>query len=453
MDYIPPPTLARFHLSPGFGRFVTGPIGSGKTTSMIMELLKIASLQKPWQDGRRYTRMAITRPTLQQLRTTVLQDILQLLRGFVHYRVTDSVIQLRTDEIHSDWLMIPLDDPQDRRRLLSTQFTMIWINEFREVPQALVADMSGRVGRYPSKAMGGCTREGIIGDSNPYDDGSDWHEFLELNPRPGNVLFRQPSGMSLEAENITNLPADYYSRLVEAHGTDWVDVHVHGHNGRNMSGEAVFGSMFDASRHVAADLEPSYGRALMILQDFGRTPTSLITQIDARGRWLVLEEVISEDSGLHTFLSQRLKPKLAEDRYAGKRIFVVADPAGRERSQLYEENAFDVLRAHGFHVMAAPTNNLTPRLRAVEAILVKHAGVVIDSRLCPLLIRALKTEYRYKRKKTGVLDDLPEKSHPWSDLADCFQYGAMSINTDLPGRALVNISAPAVPAPSAAAWT
>lgn len=50
---------------------------------------------------------------------------------------------------------------------------------------------------------------------------------------------------------------------------------------------------------------------------------------------------------------------------------------------------------------------------------------MIDGAQCPILVRALKFDYRYRRKKTGDLDDNPEKSHPASDLADCLQYAAL----------------------------
>jgi hypothetical protein len=35
---------------------------------------------------------------------------------------------------------------------------------------------------------------------------------------------------------------------------------------------------------------------------------------------------------------------------------------------------------------------------------------------------ALRSKYRYKINTKGEKDESPEKSHPWSDLADSLQY-------------------------------
>jgi hypothetical protein len=37
-------------------------------------------------------------------------------------------------------------------------------------------------------------------------------------------------------------------------------------------------------------------------------------------------------------------------------------------------------------------------------------------------VQALAGKYRYKINTKGVRDEKPEKSHPWSDIADAFQY-------------------------------
>ena len=462
MHYVASKTLDRFHASGAFGRWLVGPVGSGKTTGSLMELMLIAARQAPAPDGIRYTRMALVRNTLQQLRTTVLTDVLQLFRGAAEYHVSSGTIRIRTREIHSDWLLMPLDTPDDQRRLLSTQLTMVYVNEFREVPQSLVAAMSGRVGRYPSPTLGvRPTRFGVMGDSNPYADGSAWHDFLEVNPNPEHVLFRQPSGVSQEAENRENLPDGYYERLIAAHADDWVKVHVHGLNGDDMAGLAVFKASFDWNIHVDQnELTPNRHRPLMIGLDFGRTPTALICQVDSLGKLMVFAEVVSENMGLQQFLTEKLRPALLSDRFAGLRSFIVADPAGRQRSQLHEVTAFDVLRDNGFLAVAAPSNDVKVRLRAVEKLLLERRGataaLVIDGVHCKQLSLAMRMNYRYRRRRTGEIDDAPDKSHPWSDLADSLQYAALGAGSDLSGRVLARdqrASQPRRPAPPVRAWT
>jgi len=49
-------------------------------------------------------------------------------------------------------------------------------------------------------------------------------------------------------------------------------------------------------------------------------------------------------------------------------------------------------------------------------------GLVIDPDSASSLVKALAGKYRYKINTKGVKDEKPEKSHPWSDIADAFQY-------------------------------
>jgi hypothetical protein len=117
---------------------------------------------------------------------------------------------------------------------------------------------------------------------------------------------------------------------------------------------------------------------------------------------------------------------------------MVADPAGRQKSQVNEESPFDALKRLGFSAYAAPSNDIETRLRAVEQLFLRNVdggpAIIIDGLACPLLVRALKFEYRYRRKQTGDLDDKPEKSHPASDLADCLQYAALGATGNYSAR-------------------
>jgi len=47
---------------------------------------------------------------------------------------------------------------------------------------------------------------------------------------------------------------------------------------------------------------------------------------------------------------------------------------------------------------------------------------VIDPASGSSLVKALAGKYRYKINTKGIKDEKPEKSHPWSDVADAFQY-------------------------------
>src|SRR3982751_1537139 len=116
VGYTAPPTVAAFMKDEHFGRIIAGPVGSGKTTGCIFELLRRAAEQTPSTDGLRYTRFAIVRQTLKQLKDTVLKDIVSWLKGIANYKVSDNTVYISVGSIRSEWLLIPLNNPEYQRR-------------------------------------------------------------------------------------------------------------------------------------------------------------------------------------------------------------------------------------------------------------------------------------------------------------------------------------------------
>jgi hypothetical protein len=451
VTYKVPPTIETFMKdNTSAVKLIMGPWGSGKTTGCIMELLKRASEEYPDHKGVRQTRFVVVRNTSSQLRQTVLEDIKKWLTPIMNYKVTDSTIQIRFNladgtKVHSDWLMIPLDTTADIERLLSLNITGGWISEFRQVPIPIVEALYGRCGRFRALGVEKNKWQGVIAESNPPDEDSDWYIRMELEKPKNWSVYKQPGGLDPAAENVDNLRANYYDDLKLSNTPDWCDVHIDSKYGKSLSGQAVFRSSFRPEFHVAnGGLKTTTGYPLMLGQDFGRTPAALVTQIDVRGRLLILAEQTSTDMGLEQFLQTLLKPHLAR-KFPGFPIFMVADPAGRQKSQINEESPFDALKRLGFSAYAAPSNDIETRLRAVEQLFLRNVdggpAIVIDGLACPLLVRALKFEYRYRRKQTGDLDDKPEKSHPASDLADCLQYAALGATGNYSAR-VVNDNKP-----------
>src|SRR5262245_53731197 len=226
INYTAPPTCADFMNSEAFVRIIMGPVGSGKTTALIMEILRRGIEQKPGPDGVRRTRWAIVRQTLSQMKMTILLDMLSWFRLFATYKVSEQLITLDFNDVRIEVYLIPLEEEEDQKRLLSMQLTGCAMNECTELSIDLVSAISGRCGRFPSKAEGGSTWFGVIGDCNAPTEGSDWWKMME-DDRPHDwMVYRQPSGLSPDAENLENLPERYYERLAENPNGDWVKRYV-----------------------------------------------------------------------------------------------------------------------------------------------------------------------------------------------------------------------------------
>lgn len=442
-----PPTVAGFMKSPAFGRLIAGPVGSGKTTGCIFELFRRALEQAKAPDGYRYTRFAVVRQTLKQLKDTVLKDIMSWLGGVARYKVQDNVVIIEFADVVSEWLLLPLEDAEDQRRLLSMQLTGAWMSEAIEMDVNLVSGIAGRCGRYPSGARGTPSWFGIVADTNMPSEGSDWHKFMDSEQPEDWDVFIQPGGLEEYAENLAwltqtadtlKLDVDdsarlaqgrlYYERLARGANQDWVRRYVNAMFGNDPSGTAVFRESFKSSFHVEDGLLPNRFAPLIIGQDFGRDPCSIITQMDARGRLLVLEEVIAEDIGLQGHLERNLRPVLMKACYLGIPVIIIGDPSGNARSSIYEETTFDVLKRMGFACLPAPTNDLNPRLRAVESWLLKQSdgkgAILFDRKLCPVTIRGLAGGYRYAKTRNGTRKPLPDKNR-YSHPLDALQYACI----------------------------
>src|SRR5262245_52907378 len=137
INYHAPPTVSEFMNSDAFFRLIAGPVGSGKTTGLIFELMRRALMQGSSLDGYRYTRFALLRQTLQQLKQTVLKDISHWFSGIAHWKVSESTIYFNFGDVRSEWILLPLEEPEDRRRLLSMNLTGALVSECIEIDRDL----------------------------------------------------------------------------------------------------------------------------------------------------------------------------------------------------------------------------------------------------------------------------------------------------------------------------
>jgi hypothetical protein len=58
------------------------------------------------------------------------------------------------------------------------------------------------------------------------------------------------------------------------------------------------------------------------------------------------------------------------------KMCVVGDPSGVAKSNISEESCFDAVQRHGLPAYPAPTNDIEPRLRAVENLLLRQSMAV-----------------------------------------------------------------------------
>jgi len=432
--------------------FITG--NSGKTTAIFMKLVYMAGLQERGPDGIRRTRAVIVRNTSTQLRDTTLKSWFTWFKDGQagHWGATEKNFILRFGDIECEVLFRPLDTPQDVARVLSLEVTFAIVDEFVEIPEAIIDALSARCGRYPSAVMGGVTNWGMWGSSNPSTEDNWWFDHLHngggiIQPGEGVSLHRrvvfdernaryflQPSGFSDQAENVENLPGkrNYYINQAKNKSEAWVKQFLEAEWGYSVSGKPVVGSFnsrvhlsktplrYDPNLDLVAGYDPGLGGSAMT---FG--------QQDLEGRLHVLGEITASGLGAGRFLNERLRPFLSRgfaDCQPG-RFIIAPDPAANNRSA-NDENTILATIKRAYPVSIESNNRLPLRLDAIDyfctGMVYGLPRLVIDEKACPVLVRALKGGWRYMLDKAETIREggrgpIPEKN-VYSHNGDSFGY-------------------------------
>jgi len=436
--YVPPPTVRNFLLDNSRRRIIHGPVGSGKTVGCgPIEIMRRAAMQAPDPTGIRRSRWAVVRNTARQLSDTTIKTFLDWIpNGYAGtYRIVDKIFVIQYNDVHAEVMFRALDDAADKKNLLSLELTGAFFNEAREIDRDIVDLMDTRIGRFPRKDNGGPTWYGMWADTNSPNEGEYWYYVLE-NLHPDKFtedkswkVFRQPSGLSPEAENIENLPVGYYPNFIDGKSEEFVNVYVANKYGRMRLGKPVH-PMFKRERHVALkELLANPFTPLLLAFDFGRTPACVFSQMDAFGRMLVLDEVTTEGVSLDTCLKEYVLPKLRNRFSHIPDIRVTGDPSGGWGVQTDEQTCKDIFKKNGLPKVTFPNSNKSDfRQESLDNFLhlETQAGpaFLVDPR-CKMLIKALEGAYHFKQDRKGNMQEEVDKAHPWSDIAESCEYAAI----------------------------
>lgn len=435
------PTASKFHRCDKFVRGLAGPIGSGKSVACVVEILRRAQEQEVGPDGKRRSRWVIVRNTYRELQDTTLKTwndwIPPDMRMWREGTMTSTIV---ADDVICEVLFRALERPNDDKKLLSLELTGGWINEAKEVPKAILDMLQGRVGRYPRTVRRGGktfgpTWCGVIMDTNMMDVDHWWYRIFEEERPESWQCFKQPSGLSATAENIENLPKNYYQNLMVGHDQQWIDVYVHGKYGFIMDGKPVHPN-FHTNVHVAPTfLEPVKGVPMYAGIDFGRTPAITFAQ-KINGQWRFLSEVVTQNMGASQF-SKEVNKHINEHYREFKFAEITGDPAGEQKSQVDDNTPFDILYANNIHATPAFTNDVTIRRDTLGNLLLLNnmAGepAILISPKCKTLVKGLSGGFKYKRVQVAgdeKFKDEPDKGM-YSHVCEAAEYLLVGAGEDV----------------------
>lgn len=453
IQYQPPGAVAAaFHNSKAFVRGIKGPVGSGKSSTCCVEIMRHSLMQEPF-NGVRRARWAIIRGTYPELKSTTIKTWEQWFPPDMSPIKWDAPITSRVrikdigdgTSLDLEVVFIAMETAQDTGKLRSLELTGAWINEASELPKEVFDMVTQRVGRYPAKRDGGPVHPCVIMDTNPPDDDHWWYKLAEEETPENWDFFDQPGGLlriqdgddvhyvpNPDAENIFNLPGgyEYYLRMVAGKTDDWIKIFILGQYGTTADGKPVFPEYNDRVHVADAEIDYNPLAPIYLGWDFGLTPACIIGQLSPRGQLVILEELISEDMGIRQFATDIVKPVLL-NKYSRAKFISVGDPAGQNRSQTDERTCFQELLEAGIATEPANTNDFIPRRESVAFFLNRMAGGepgFVLSPNCRSLRKGFLGGYRYERLKVAGerYRDRPVKdkfSHPM----DALQYLCLKV--------------------------
>ncbi len=436
---------------------IMGPIGSAKTTAMLMRLVRHAYEQRPY-NGIRRTRFAIARNTGPQLRDTTIASWKKLFPEEIYGKFSETAkvhhwrFRPQGDKylIDAEFRFRALDDAADVSNLLSAEYTGFAFNEVKDIDSTILAHASTRAGRYPGGDQGGCSWRGWISDTNPWPATSDLHEWFVADPRPGYTFFKQPGGLEKNAENLENLVQtpetlalpwnderrrvqgrQYYIKALRDFNKADGELYVGCNYGVSRDGKPVFVSYNDNIHCKTFELfKDDKGDVPLLIgyDNTGRHPAAVISQKTEDGQWRVAYEFCAEGMGMKAH-APALKRFLAQEIPNYRVVKITCDPAGKAKdSGELDMRMIVALEFPSAVVINARTNDPTTRIEAVDGTLRRlvngEPALIIHPR-CKILRAACIHKYHYRRMKLSGVDryaEEPEKITPFADAADGLQY-------------------------------
>ena len=474
VPYVASPTGEQFHNSRAKTRGVMGPVGSGKSTMSIIELIKLARLQWPDKWGHRTSRWLIVRETYPQLRNTVLESFKLWLRpnGTTIKYLESPPFRIRWTEkladgtrMNAEFVFLAVSKPSDLEDIKSFEITGAFINEAGALDFDVISTVNTRIGRFPPPVDAQnpafpIRQTALLWDSNPPDEDS-WMFNVFQNVPPGWDVWKQPPAviedansdvgykLNPEGENFKYLgvgPEEYYLDKVGAMTKEQIKVLFQGEFGVTTDGKAVYRRQWADNMHVSgANLKAVDKEPIILGWDWGKGGEAcVIAQLTRSGQLRVLEEIVADNVGIEDFAKNFVKPILEKKYPKGKyEIQSIGDPSGTASHGLSKDslNYFDILNNsryglfHGwFQTVPAKSNHIELRLNAVRYFLTEKTAAgntrfQLD-RSCSRLRRGFNAGYVYKRMQVSgqaKFKDKPDKndySHPH----DALQYIALHLH-------------------------
>lgn len=459
-DYKPTPTAKRIHACNSNMVVAIGPVGCGKSFMSWRHVFGVV-MAMPAQNGVVRARTLAMRNTLEQTVDTMLPSFFEALPAswradwsaskktmYVDYSMRKGGEQVRVEH---EIIFRAAERAEDERKFKSLNVTNVLASEFSMLNFDLMMTGFTRTGRFPTGMGSEQVMNGLF-ESNNFSRSHKMHGFfierdgvdemarsMELSPDGFMTVFRYPGGRTKEAENLENLPKDYYKINALVKGEQWARVNIDNEPGVVGEGRQCY--RFDPDVHVDEKILPDPFLPIHLGVDLGRDSAYVMTQERRDGSIRVVDCYFVDNLPLVTacpeaadYFASRYPNR--EWRWAG----VWADPGGKAEWQNDDVKPIDILerafRRLGCRTMAAGTNDVNTRIEVVNDLFQRTNHTDFKPRLmisgsgrCQALVDSCMAYHWAELKewnKAGAVryQEKPMKDH-YSHLAEALQYAAL----------------------------
>lgn len=462
----------RFAKSNAVVRAIMGPMGSGKTSEIIQEHLTRAMRMPINKRGRREYVGLIVRDTYRNLYKTTVPSWWSWFPptwgkwegGQDRPAVAKILFTDQYGDIHLTMHFAAIGDHNVEEFFKGFEPTNISFDEADQLPEEVIEYALGRIGRFPrardfpNNKMPAFWRgiwmglnpppydhwlyNRFVRDANlPLDEHQqkfldEWQKEAGYRATSYYEFFKQPSGLSAEAENTANLPATYYLQMMGA--KKWfIRRNVHGDFGYPRDGDPVYELEFDDDVHFSREpMKPVPGLPVDIAIDGAGHPAAVFSQKMPDGQRRYYREIVNQRGGVGPKrFSGQINDVLAEtfpgfpigECWGDPSMWYGSDDLMRELSE--KSTAKKIISMTGIRFKPAPSNEISMRTDAVR----EGLETMIDGEYPQMIFDPSMTvtragfNYKYayrKNSKTGELVDgqKPNKLPGVSDVHDCIQY-------------------------------
>jgi len=275
----------------------------------------------------------------------------------------------------------------------------------------------------------------MLGDTNAPDEDHWLYRLAEEVKPDGWAFFHQPGGVvkvdekwhvNPLAENVKNLPDNYYHRGMQGKSDDWIKVNLANEYGFVSDGKPVHPRYVDSVHCSDLDFTPDRKKKIVLGFDFGRTPACIMLQQSSFNRWIAFDEFLADDMSAITFAPE-LKLYL-DATYPDYTFQGWGDPSGDGRGQGTDDTPFKIVRAAGIPCFPTQSNKPAVRRAALEKPMIemcmdgKPRFIVLPK--CKMVRKGLQGGFCYRRVQTTgerytEEPDKNEYSHP----VEALEYG------------------------------